>query len=138
MSLADWLLSATLARFRTLNIAYSESQIGWMPYLLERIDRLWEDGHASYEMNPLLTERPSTYFTGRVFGCFFEDDFGLLNRDAIGVDQITFESDYPHSDSTWPNTRQYAERAMADLSPIEIQKIIRDNAIGLFGLPHQL
>jgi predicted TIM-barrel fold metal-dependent hydrolase len=135
MSLADWLLSATLARFHTLRIAYSESQIGWMPYLLERVDRLWEDGHASYEMNPLLTDRPSTYFTGRVFGCFFEDDFGLRNRDAIGVDQITFESDYPHSDSTWPHTKQYAERAMAELRPDEIQRIVRDNAIDLFGLP---
>jgi predicted TIM-barrel fold metal-dependent hydrolase len=138
MSLADWLLSATLARFGRLKIAYSESQIGWMPYLLERIDRLWEDGHASYEISPLLADRPSTYFAGRVYGCFFEDDFGLANRDAIGIDQITFESDYPHSDSTWPNTRQYAEKAMASLSEVEICKIVRDNAIGLFELPREL
>jgi predicted TIM-barrel fold metal-dependent hydrolase len=138
MSLTDWLLSAVLARFSRLKIAYSESQIGWMPYLLERIDRIWEASAPFYEINPLLTDPPSSYFAGRVYGCFFEDDFGLDNRNAIGIDQITFESDYPHQDSTWPNTKQYAERAMAQLSDEEIRKIVRDNAIELFGLPQTL
>jgi predicted TIM-barrel fold metal-dependent hydrolase len=109
-----------------------------MPYLLERMDRLWADGHPSSEINPIITSPPSSYFRGRVYGCFFEDDFGLRNRDAIGIDQILFESDYPHGDSTWPNTRQYAEKAMAALTPSEIQKIVRDNAIELFGLPKAL
>jgi len=138
MSLTDWLLSGVLARFDNVKLAYSESQIGWMPYLLERLDRLWADGHATYEMNPAITSLPSTYFKGRVYGCFFEDDFGLRNLDAIGIDQITFESDYPHQDSTWPNTRQYAESAMADLSPDQIHKIVRGNAIALFGLPETI
>ncbi|HVX23169.1 MAG TPA: amidohydrolase family protein [Acidimicrobiales bacterium] len=135
MSLTDWLLSGVLARYPNLRLAYSESQIGWMPYLLERIDRLWTDGHATYEMNPAITAPPSTYFRHRVYGCFFEDDFGLHNLDAIGVDQVTFESDYPHQDSTWPRTRQYAESAMVGLDPDQIRKIVRDNAIALFGLP---
>jgi Amidohydrolase len=81
---------------------------------------------------------PSEYFANRVFGCFIEDDFGLHNRDFIGVDQITFESDYPHQDSTWPNTEAYAAKAMAELTDGEIFKIVRGNAIELFGLDRDL
>jgi predicted TIM-barrel fold metal-dependent hydrolase len=138
MSLADWLLSGVLVRFPRLKVAYSESQIGWMPYLLERVDRLWEDNFPMNDIPKIITEPPSSYFKGRVYGCFFEDDFGLRNRDYIGIDQITFESDYPHQDSTWPNTLQYAENAMADLSEDEILKITRTNAIELFHLPEAL
>src|SRR5260221_9298215 len=138
ISLADWLLSGVMARFSNIKIAYSESQIGWMPYLLERIDRLWEDRHALAQISDDIDRRPSEYFKDRVFGCFFEDDFGLHNRDYIGIDQITFESDYPHQDSTWPNTEAYAAKAMATLTDEEIFKIVRGNAIKLFGLDENL
>ena len=138
ISLADWLLSGVMARFTHLKIAYSESQIGWMPYLLERIDRLWEDSHALAQISSEIDRRPSEYFANRVFGCFFEDDFGLHNREFIGIDQITFESDYPHQDSTWPNTEAYAAKAMAELTDEEIFKIVRGNAIELFGLDEDL
>jgi predicted TIM-barrel fold metal-dependent hydrolase len=138
MSLTDWLLSGVMARFENIKIAYSESQIGWMPYLLERIDRLWEDSHALAQISSEINRRPSEYFAHRVFGCFFEDDFGLHNREYIGIDQITFESDYPHQDSTWPNTQDYAAKAMAGLTDEEIFKIVRGNAIELFGLDKDL
>ena len=50
------------------------------------------------------------------------------------MDNITYESDYPHSDSTWPNTRQIAEKQMPDLTDEQRYKIVRGNAIKLFGL----
>ena len=50
------------------------------------------------------------------------------------MDNITYESDYPHSDSTWPHTRQIAEKQMADLTDEQRCKIVRGNAIKLFGL----
>jgi predicted TIM-barrel fold metal-dependent hydrolase len=138
MSLADWLLSGVLARFTRLRLAYSESQIGWMPYLLERLDRLWKAAYPLNEIPKEITRPPSSYFRGRVYGCLLSDDFGLRSRADIGVDQITFESDYPHQDSTWPDTRQYAAKVMAGLGQDEIRKIVRGNAIELFGLPLDL
>ena len=69
-----------------------------------------------------------------VFGCFFDDAHGLKSVDEIGEDNITYESDYPHSDSTWPRTRQIAEEQMADLTDEQRRKIVRGNAIKLFGL----
>ena len=137
LSLTDWLLSDNLLRFPNIKVAYSEGQIGWMPYVIEQADRVWR---KSQLVTGLSTSQvpPSARFVGRIYGCFFEDDFGLQSRAAIGIDQITFESDYPHQDSTWPHTQDYAERAMAGLSDEEIFKIIRGNAIKLFGLPAQI
>lgn len=134
MSMTDWLLSGVLARYPNLKIAYSEGQIGWIPFVLERCDMLWERKTASHHVPEILTESPSTYFHRQVYGCFFEDDFGLKSRDDIGMKLITFESDYPHQDSTWPDTRAYAEKAMADLSQEEIEMVTRTNAIELFEL----
>jgi predicted TIM-barrel fold metal-dependent hydrolase len=138
LSLIDWLLSGQLVTHPNLKIAYSECQIGWMPYILERVDSIWRRGYKLSEIPAIITEPPSSYLAGRVYGCFFEDDFGLLSRYSIGVGQITFESDYPHQDSTWPNTKSYAEVAMADLLADEIDRICRGNAIELFDLPRQL
>jgi predicted TIM-barrel fold metal-dependent hydrolase len=134
MSMADWLLSGVLARFPRLKLAFSESQIGWMPFLFERMDRIWQEGNAMSGIPPEMTEPPSSYVAGRVFGCFFADDFGLAVRDHIGIDQITFESDYPHQDTTWPNTRAYAEHAMGDLSQDEVDKVVRGNAMRMLEL----
>ncbi|WP_322768051.1 amidohydrolase family protein, partial [Frankia sp. Cr1] len=116
----------------------SESQIGWMPYLFERVDRVWRMGNAASGLPPEITEPPSSYVAGRVYGCFFEDDFGLASRHAIGVDQITFESDYPHQDTTWPNTRAYAEQAMKDIPAADVERIVRTNAIRMLELPPSL
>jgi predicted TIM-barrel fold metal-dependent hydrolase len=138
LSLVDWLMSGVMVRFPRIKIAFSESQIGWMPFVLERLDHLWRKGRVGAGIDPLITNEPSTYVPGRVYGCFFEDDFGLASRHVIGIDQITFESDYPHQDSLWPHTRAYAEKAMADLTPEEIHKIVRGNALTLFDLPAQL
>ena len=64
----------------------------------------------------------------------FDDPHGLKAVEEIGEDNITYESDYPHSDSTWPRTRQIAEEQMASLTDAQRRKIVRGNAIKLFGL----
>jgi hypothetical protein len=70
--------------------------------------------------------------------CFFEDEFGLRSRYDIGVDVITFECDYPHQDSTWPNTLAYAEKLLGGLPEEEVFKIVRGNAVDLFDLEPEL
>ena len=138
LSISDWLLSGNLARFPKLRLAYSEGQIGWMPYQLERLDTLWRKRNYRDEWDPAITEPPSHYVPGRIWGCFFEDDFGLSVRDKIGIDVITFETDYPHQDSTWPHSKEYVEKTMGHLPQADLDKIIRDNAIALFDLPPRL
>jgi predicted TIM-barrel fold metal-dependent hydrolase len=109
-----------------------------MPYLWERLDGMWRKRNYRDDWDPVLTEPPSHYVPGHIWGCFFEDDFGLSVRDVIGVDIMTFETDYPHQDSTWPHSREYAQKAMASLTQDEVNRIVRSNAIDLFGLPREL
>ena len=119
---------------RDSKLAFSESQIGWMPFLFERVDKLWARHNPHTEVNPIITQPPSSYVQGRVFGCMFDDDFGLESIEHIGIDQITFECDFPHQDSTWPDTRHYAERALGHMSDEYIYKIVRGNALRMLDL----
>jgi predicted TIM-barrel fold metal-dependent hydrolase len=133
LSLVEWLVSGLLVRFPHIKIAYSESQVGWMPFILERVDNCYT--HTAYaELPEIITQPPSSYMPGRVYGCFFDDNTGVVNRNAIGLNQMVFEVDYPHQDSTWPNTHKVVERIAAQVSPAELERILRGNAIDMLGL----
>jgi predicted TIM-barrel fold metal-dependent hydrolase len=133
-SLADWLFSGLLVRYPDLVITYSEGQIGWIPYILARADRIWEHNRGWNEVRDLIPEPPSTYYWGRVYGCFFEDPAGLAQLDAIGADQVTFEVDYPHADGTWPHSKAIVEGMLRDLDDATIRKLVRGNTIRMLGL----
>ena len=132
-SLVDFLWSGVLVRMPDLRLAYAESQIGWLPYVLERIDDVWEDNQG-WAQTKQIPEPPSTYFHRNVFGCFFKDQTGIDMRSRIGIDRITFETDYPHSDSTWPDSRAVAAKLLDGLDADSVNKILRANAIELFHL----
>jgi predicted TIM-barrel fold metal-dependent hydrolase len=134
LAFTDWVFSGHLPRYPNLKLAFSESQIGWMPYVLERMDRIWRVGNAIANVDPVFTNPPSSYMAGRVYGCFFEDTFGVEARHAIGIDQITFEADYPHQDSTWPHTYDYLSSVLEGIPEDEAYKITRGNAIRMLDL----
>ncbi len=136
-SLADFLFSGVLVRFPDLRLAYSEGQIGWLPYILERADDVWSEHRAWGGVRDIVPEPPSSYYYRQVYGCFFRDQHGLDSLDRVGVDNITFETDYPHTDSTWPNTKEVAEKMMAGLPDDAIRKIVRGNAIRMLQLDLQ-
>jgi predicted TIM-barrel fold metal-dependent hydrolase len=136
-ALVDWLLSGALARYPSLKIALSESQVGWMPFILERLDSAWRRSKnydpAIYELIP---EPPSSYVPDRVFACVFDDSVGLALRDHVGMGQIMFETDYPHADSTFPESKLVAEKMIAEsgLSTHEAYRFLRGNAIACYDL----
>jgi predicted TIM-barrel fold metal-dependent hydrolase len=134
-SMLDYIFSGTLERFRTMKIAYSEGQVGWMPYVIERADKLWAERSAN-SFGTTLPNPPSSYIPDRIYGCIFDDEIGLRNRDIIGIDQICFETDYPHADSTFPHSKKVAADicAQAGLNQEETYKLLRGNAIKAFGL----
>ncbi len=133
-SMSDWLFSGKLVQFPTLKLAYSEGQMGWIPYLLERADDVWVDHRAWAGVRDLVPEPPSTYYYRNIFCCFFKDRHGLASLDVIGEDNITFETDYPHTDSTWPHTKRLAQEMLAGLSPEVVRKIVRGNAERMLAL----
>jgi len=135
-SLCDYVLSGVFVRFPKLRVAYAEGQVGWMPYVIERMDKLWHERDPNTSFGVNLPNPPSSYIPGHVWGCIFDDETGLRNRDAVGMDQICYETDYPHADSTFPNSKQVATRIVtkAGLDDGEIYKLLRGNAIAAFGL----
>ncbi len=133
-SLSDFLFSGVLVRFPTLKLAYSEGQIGWIPYILERADDVWREHRAWGGVRDIVPEPPSTYYYRQVFGCFFRDRHGIESLDRVGVDNTTFETDYPHTDSTWPDTKKLAEEYMQGLADDVVYKIMRGNAIRMLEL----
>ena len=76
-SMSDWLFSGKLVQFPELKLAYSEGQIGWIPYILERADTVWEEHRAWAGVQDLVPEPPSTYYYRQIYGCFFRDQHGI-------------------------------------------------------------
>jgi hypothetical protein len=134
-ALSDWLTCGVLDRFPRLAVALSEGQVGWIPYLLERLDQVWNE-RPVYGNLEALTKAPSAYFREQLFGCVYDDVAGLRLRDAIGMSQIMFEVDYPHGDSSWPNSVAVFERNVAEagLDEHEAYLLARGNAIKCYGL----
>ena len=133
-SMTDWLFSGKLIEFPKLKLAYSEGQIGWIPYALERADTVWDQHDAWQHSKELIPEPPSTYYYGRIFGCFTADRHGLASLDQVGVDNICFETDYPHTDTTWPFAQEEAARMTASLTDEQRYKVLRGNAIRMLAL----
>jgi predicted TIM-barrel fold metal-dependent hydrolase len=136
MSMVDFLMSGVLVRFPDLKLAYAEGQLGWIPYILERADKVWEHNRGWGGVANQVPEPPSTYYYRQVFACFFDDEFGVSEAALakIGENNVLFETDYPHSDSTWPHTKEVAWKLMGHLPPATITKLVRGNAIDLYRL----
>ena len=133
-SMSDWLFSGKLVQFPEVKLAYSEGQIGWIPYILERADTVWEEHRAWGGVADLVPEPPSTYYYRQIYGCFFRDQHGIDSIAKVGEDNITFETDYPHTDSTWPNTKEVATKLMTGVPHDVVEKIMRGNARRMLGL----
>jgi predicted TIM-barrel fold metal-dependent hydrolase len=135
-ALVDWLCSGILDRHPTLKVALSEGQAGWMPYVLERLDRSKRQWGGRAGVDTRISRLPSSYVPGHLYACIFDDHTGLAMRDRIGMTQLMFETDYPHVDSTWPHSAQVAENLVttAGLSQEETWQLLRGNAIECYGL----
>jgi predicted TIM-barrel fold metal-dependent hydrolase len=93
------------------------------------------DTHRGWSNSQLhCPEPPSTYYRRQVYSCFFKDAVGIDLLDKVGVDNVLFETDYPHQDSTWPRSREAAAEQFGHLPQEQIDKIARGNAIKLLGL----
>ena len=142
-TMLSWLFSGLFQRYPNLKIALSEGELGWAPYFLERAEqvldkqRYWVSrgtkfmGHAGNEADLDTLDIRET-FRNHIFGCIIEDRHAIKSIDELGEDNIMCETDYPHSDSTWPNCIDVARNTMKDL-PERIQyKLLRGNAERLY------
>ncbi len=128
------LWSPVLRAYPTLRFALSEGGVGWVPSFLERCDAvLWRHGPWTGQKFDRL---PSEVFRDHFLLCFVEDAAGLELRERVGVENIAWECDYPHADSTWPTAADQFAQAMnaQDVPPEHVEKISWENAARTFGV----
>jgi hypothetical protein len=129
---ADLVWSPVLRKFPALTVALSEGGIGWIPYFLERVDRVYKQ-HSAWTHQDFGDKLPSEVFLERVVTCFIDDAFGIESRSQLNVDMITWECDYPHSDSTWPLAPETVGVYLDDVPTDEVAKITHRNAMRIFS-----
>jgi predicted TIM-barrel fold metal-dependent hydrolase len=128
---ADLVWSAIFTKFPTFKFALSEGGIGWIPYFLDKIDNHYHH-HSAWRGLDFGDKLPSQVFRERVVTCFIEDPTGIKLRHDIGIDTITWECDYPHSDSTWPTSPEKLGKDLAGVPDDEIDKITHLNAMRVY------
>jgi predicted TIM-barrel fold metal-dependent hydrolase len=130
----DWLYSRLPVRFPDLRICLSEGGIAWVAGLLDRLDHVgrYQELYGTWTGIDLT---PAEVLQRNFWFCAIEDPANFQLRDRIGVDNLLVESDYPHLDSTWPNTQQVVDEAIGSFPADDVRKITWENAARLFRHP---
>jgi predicted TIM-barrel fold metal-dependent hydrolase len=129
---ADLLWSPVLRKFPQLTVALSEGGIGWIPYFLERVDSVYKH-HRFWTHQDFGGKLPSEIFKERIVTCFIQDAFGVESRHKLNLDMVTWECDYPHSDSIWPTAPESLAEALTGVPDDEAAKITYQNALRIFS-----
>jgi predicted TIM-barrel fold metal-dependent hydrolase len=133
-TIGNLLLSGVLDRHPTLQVASVESGLGWIPFLLEGLD--YEIGECAPHISDHLSLKPSEYFRRQVHACYwFERDHLQGALDALGPDNIMFETDFPHPTCLYPNPLARAAQPLADLDVSTRRKLLGANAANLYRIP---
>ena len=130
------ILSGVLERFPRLNVVSAELNCGWLPYFLHRLDERFETRGARVQGSAFptrLTLKPSEYFRRQLFATFIDDTFGINHRREIGVDNLLWSSDFPHSATFWPHSRDKIAKDFQDVAADDRQKILWKNTAKLYG-----
>ena len=134
MAAADLVWSRVFKEFKDLRVALSEGGTGWIPYFLDRLDRTY-DMHHLWTGQDFGDELPSDVFKRHFLTCFISDPVGIQLRDDIGVQNICWEMDYPHSDSSWPAAPEefHGMCERYGVSDADMDAISHENAMRWYG-----
>jgi hypothetical protein len=132
LTMADWIFSGIFDRFPSLRVLLSEGGAGWIPYILERAQKL-VDVRGSLDALG-ISKTPHEIFRDNMFACMVTDEFAIQSRHAIGIDNLAWEGDFPHGDGMYPRSRVNLERVLADVPDEEARKICQLNAQRAFRL----
>jgi predicted TIM-barrel fold metal-dependent hydrolase len=137
--LAAVIFSGALERHPGLRIVLAETGIGWLPYMLERMDDTYQrfvDAADYWRANGglRLSMPPSEYWKRQIWATFQLDLVGLRLVDVLGASRVMWASDYPHADSTWPDSRRAIEENFRGVAEATRRRILCDNARELYRL----
>ncbi|MGE0383172.1 MAG: amidohydrolase family protein [Gammaproteobacteria bacterium] len=132
--LSALIFSGVLERYPGLKVVFGESGLGWVPYLIARMDQQFGKYNSRSE-DIRLSARPSEIFRRQVLMTFEEDDLGISLLDRIGADSVMWASDFPHGDTTWPNSHKVVEHShLSRIDAGDRYKILCGNAAKLYRI----
>ncbi len=131
-SIIDILFGGVLERFPKLIIVSAENDSGWLPHFMYRADHAWEK-FRFFNKEPLPMP-PSEYMKRNLYATFQDDPIGPSTWDFFGADNYMWASDFPHTDSTWPNSLEVIKKDFAKVPAEVTQKIVFDNAKRLYRM----
>ena len=131
-TLGDLLWADFWQRFPGLRFALAEGDIGWIPYFLQRAEHTRDRHNGWMRHDAPQGLSPSELFRERILCCFIEDRVGVQLLEHFNVDNVCWESDFPHSDSSWPDAPEHLAALFAALDDAVIEKITYRNAMAHF------
>ena len=131
---AVMMFSGALERHPGLKLVLAESGVGWVPYMVGRMDATFEK-YCARDSNAALKTRPSEVFKRQVYATFEEEPFGPELIPVLGPDNFMWACDYPHPDSTWPESRKAIAHALGSLGPEAVRKVTGETCRRLYRLP---
>jgi predicted TIM-barrel fold metal-dependent hydrolase len=131
-SLADLIFGGVLERYPRLRLVSVENDIGWIAHFIQRMDHSYEK--YRYLEADAIPNPPSFYFHRQVSATFQDDRVGVVTRGFIGVGSLMWASDFPHSDSTWPHSREVIARDFEGVPEVEVRAMVSDNVAALYRL----
>ena len=131
---ANIVFSGLLERYPKLKFVSVESGVGWMPFLLETLN--YELEEAAPRTKNILSMKPSEYFKRQIYSCFWFEDEGLHNAiRAVGVDNLMFETDFPHPTCLYPNALDHVAHTLEGLEFGDKRKLLSANASRVYSIP---
>jgi predicted TIM-barrel fold metal-dependent hydrolase len=132
--IVDLLFSGVLPRFPDLKFVSVESGIGFIPFLLEAADHTFSYGQIQRD-RPEFKMKPSEYFARQVYGCYWFEEYAPAEMlDKLPVDNILFETDYPHPVCLFGDVREKIEAGLGKADPVNRRKLLFDNAAKLYKI----
>ena len=124
LSMCDMIFAGVFERYPKLRLAIVEFELSWVPYVLTNMDYCYRERHeeAFYRFKNQM--KPSDFYYQNVALSFQEDDIGVRLRDVIGVDNMMWGSDYPHSESTFPRSREVLDDILQGVPEDERAKVV--------------
>jgi predicted TIM-barrel fold metal-dependent hydrolase len=131
--IGTFIFGGVFERHPRLKLVCVEADAGWVPHFMYRMDHAYER-HRYWLPSGTLSRKPSEYFREHVYTTF-QDDWVAFNVTALcNVRRLLWANDFPHSDSTWPNSQALLAEHAAHLSEADRARLLHDNVSELYGL----
>ena len=134
LSLGHMVFSGVFERYPNLRVVNVEHELSWIPFFMKRMDTTYLERHTQATHRYKSDALPSDFMRRNVYHGFQEDELGIRLRDIIGVDRVMWGSDYPHAESTFPESQRILDEIMVDVPDNERAMLVGGNCAELYGM----